>query len=328
MATTTQRDYYGILGVAVTATPDEIRQAFWRLAKLWHPDRYRTAPEHLRAQAERRMRLLTEAHATLADPVKRADYDRNYVGNAPHVRDPDDVAPPDARPIHVPQPSYVAGYQPGTPYPANTSDPRGVGIFFGLILGMIAFAILGITVRASGQITGAVGLVVAFGVALLALLSFSGEGPIFAIVRAAERDTPHGRHGHHAGQAHHHADDPLAHFEALVRRAMDDIPEEFAEQMDNLEVFIEDEPSYEVLRRTGVKPGHTLLGLYEGVPLTQQSEFAGHLPEKITLYRGPIERHAYFIPERIERQVRATLLHELAHHFGIDHDEMPIWVKA
>ncbi len=325
MAATTQRDYYGILGVAQTATPDEIRQAFWRLAKLWHPDRYRTAPEPLRAQAERRMRLLTEAHATLADPTRRADYDRIYESGALHLRH-DDVAPPHAQPIHMPQPSYVAGYQPGAPYAATTSDPQGVGVFFGLILGMIALAILGISLRDPSQPIAVAGLLLGFGVAVLAVLSFTGEGPIFAIVRAAEREEAHQRHPH--AEARTHANDPLSHFEELVRRAIDDIPEEFAAQMENLEVFIEDEPSYELLRRTGVKPGYTLLGLYEGVPLTHQSHFQGTMPEKITLFRGPIERHAFFMPARIEHQVRATLLHELAHHFGMDHDEMPIWVKA
>ncbi|MBA3824789.1 MAG: metallopeptidase family protein [Ktedonobacterales bacterium] len=325
MATTTQRDYYGILGVAQSATPDEIRQAFWRLAKLWHPDRYRTAPEHLRAQADRRMRLLTEAHATLADPARRADYDRTYEGGAPHLRH-DDVAPPHAHPIHMPQPSYIAGYQPAAPFPARTSDPNGVGVFFGMILGMIALGILGIAVRGATQPIAVVGTLIGFGVAVLAALSFTGEGPIFAILRAAERDESHQRRPN--ADPRTHASDPMSHFEELVRRAIDDIPAEFAEQMENLEVFIEEEPTYELLRRTGVKPGYTLLGLYEGVPLTKQSHFQGHLPEKITLFRGPIERHAYFIPARIEHQVRATLLHELAHHFGMDHDEMPIWVKA
>ena len=325
MAATTQRDYYGILGVAQSATPDEIRQSFWRLAKLWHPDRYRTAPEHLRAQAERRMRLLTEAHATLADPTRRAEYDRTYANGAAYLRH-DDVAPPHAQPIHMPQPQYVAGYQPGTPFAPSTSNPNGVGVFFGLILGMIALAILGIALRNPAQPIAVVGMLLGFGVAVLAVLSFTGDGPIFTIIRAAERESPL-PHGAHPEQRAH-ASDPVSHFEALVRRAIDDIPPEFAEQMENLEVFIEEEPGFELLRRVGVKPGYTLLGLYEGVPLTKQSHFVGHLPEKITLFRGPIERHAFFIPTRIEHQVRATLLHELAHHFGMDHDEMPIWVKA
>jgi predicted Zn-dependent protease with MMP-like domain len=71
-----------------------------------------------------------------------------------------------------------------------------------------------------------------------------------------------------------------------------------------------------------------LLGLYQGVPTTKQNIWQAHMPEVITLYQGPIERYCLFSPARIQHQVRATLLHEIAHHFGMDHDEMPIWVKC
>jgi len=119
-------------------------------------------------------------------------------------------------------------------------------------------------------------------------------------------------------------DDQVA-FEQLVKEALASIPEEFHEQMENVLVRVESNPGEEVLRRVGVKEGYTLLGLYEGVPLTAYGRTGG--PEIITIYQHPIERYCYWDPDRIREQVRHTVLHEVAHHFGIDHDEMPIWVR-
>jgi predicted Zn-dependent protease with MMP-like domain len=116
-------------------------------------------------------------------------------------------------------------------------------------------------------------------------------------------------------------------FKALVEEALDSIPLEFRKRMENLAVLVEKEPGREVLRRVGTREGYTLLGLYEGTPLTAQSYQGMMLPERITIYQRPIEAYCHGDPERIRQQVRATLLHEVAHHFGIDHDEMPIWVK-
>ena len=324
MASTPQRDYYGILGLAPTANDDEIRHAYRRLAKMWHPDRYRTAPDHLRQQAERRIRLLTEAHATLADPTRRATYDRDYFKAHPDVHHPavhDGVAP-DAAPIPMPNAMHIPGYQPSMNVHATTSDPNGMGIFFGLILSMLALTLVGIALRNPNSLISGGGVAIACVMGIVAVLSFAGAGPLIAI---ATSGNPHGPHYYPNKAA---APDDLSYFEDLVQQAADDIPEEFAAQIENLVIFVEPEPSMTLLRRVGVKPGWTLLGLYEGVPLTHQSTFHQGLPEKITLFQGPIERHCLFSAQRIEHQVRATLLHELAHHFGMDHDEMPIWVKA
>jgi predicted Zn-dependent protease with MMP-like domain len=119
-------------------------------------------------------------------------------------------------------------------------------------------------------------------------------------------------------------DDQVA-FEQLVEEALASIPVEFHEQMENVLVRVESEPGEEVLRRVGIKPGYTLLGLYEGVPLTAYGRIGG--PEIITIYQNTIERYCHWNPDRIREQVRHTVLHEVAHHFGIDHDEMPIWVR-
>ncbi len=119
-------------------------------------------------------------------------------------------------------------------------------------------------------------------------------------------------------------DDQVA-FGRLVKQALASIPEEFHEQMKNVLVRVESEPDDEVLQRVGVKEGYTLLGLYEGVPLTAYGRIGG--PEIITIYQNTIEQYCRWDPDRIREQVRRTVLHEVAHHFGIDHDEMPIWVK-
>ncbi|HEY7976303.1 MAG TPA: metallopeptidase family protein, partial [Ktedonobacterales bacterium] len=117
-----------------------------------------------------------------------------------------------------------------------------------------------------------------------------------------------------------------ATFDALIAEALTAVPHSFDEYMRNVIVRAEQEPDTETLRQAGVPAGHTLLGLYHGVSLTRRG--AGDAgPEIITIYRGPIERYCGGNLERIRRQVRATVLHEVAHHFGIDHDEMPEWVK-
>ena len=122
-------------------------------------------------------------------------------------------------------------------------------------------------------------------------------------------------------------DSELSQFKLLVEDALSSIPFEFHEKMANLVILVESEPDEEVLRRVGVKEGYTLLGLYQGVPLTAQGHARPMLPESITIYQRPIEDYCLGDPERIRKQVRSTVLHEVAHHFGMDHEEMPIWVK-
>lgn len=123
----------------------------------------------------------------------------------------------------------------------------------------------------------------------------------------------------------------LTDFEQLVQEALASIPAEFHEQMENLVVLVEDEPDASLLEdlhaHDEAKDGYLLLGLYQGVPLTQQHYHQALLPERITIYQSTIERYCHGDPERIREQVRSTVLHEVAHHFGIDHDAMPIWVR-
>ena len=121
--------------------------------------------------------------------------------------------------------------------------------------------------------------------------------------------------------------DELTPFELLVQEALASIPPEFEERIENVFVRVEYEPRQEVLRRVGTKPGYTLLGLYEGVPLTAYGRQHSAQPETITIYQRTIERYCHGDPHRIREQVRHTVLHEVAHHFGIDHEEMPIWIR-
>lgn len=114
-----------------------------------------------------------------------------------------------------------------------------------------------------------------------------------------------------------------AQFEELVAEALDGLPPFFLEKMDNVEVLIKRWPTPADLKSAGVPAGHTLLGLYEGIPLTRRNQgYNLIVPDTITLYQGPIENVAGSDFEKIRQQVRHTVVHELAHHFGISDDRL------
>lgn len=108
-------------------------------------------------------------------------------------------------------------------------------------------------------------------------------------------------------------------FESLVADALDSLPDDIAGAMNNVEVVVEDEPPAEV--RAGVGRGHDVLGYYHGIPLTNRSYYSNVLPDRISIYQGPISRAAR-TPARIKEQVRKTVIHEIAHHFGIDDNRL------
>ncbi|MHC4446039.1 MAG: metallopeptidase family protein [Planctomycetota bacterium] len=111
-------------------------------------------------------------------------------------------------------------------------------------------------------------------------------------------------------------------FEQLVIQALDDLPGFFQEKLQNVEVVVADWPTEAERRAVGLKPGQLLFGLYQGVPLTRRTSHYGLvLPDKITIYRLPIERVCR-TPEEIIRRVQRTVKHELAHHFGISDDRL------
>lgn len=111
-------------------------------------------------------------------------------------------------------------------------------------------------------------------------------------------------------------------FTRLVEQALDELPEDFARALDNVAVVVEDEPAFEVLEEMGFEPGDELFGLYEGVPLPERDSFYQSLPDRISIYRGPLERVCRSRRE-IVREVRDTVVHELGHYFGLSDEEMP-----
>ena len=102
-------------------------------------------------------------------------------------------------------------------------------------------------------------------------------------------------------------------FEEYTQDALDSLPADLRAQMSNVEIVVEEEPP----------PGQRLLGLYQGVPLTKRgSYYGGVLPDKITIFRGPLVRLYARNPERLRREVRRVVLHEVAHHFGISDERL------
>ncbi len=111
-------------------------------------------------------------------------------------------------------------------------------------------------------------------------------------------------------------------FEQLVVQALDDLPDFFKEKLQNVEVVIANWPTEAERQAVGLKPGQLLFGLYQGIPLTKRTSHYGLvLPDKITIYRMPIEQVCH-TPEAVMRQVQRTVRHELAHHFGLSDDRL------
>lgn len=107
-------------------------------------------------------------------------------------------------------------------------------------------------------------------------------------------------------------------FQELVARAVNNLPEEFKAKLENIDVVVEDCPSQYQLAEAGLRRGEDLLGLYQGVPLTMRGKRYGLVPpDKITIFHKPLEARCRCDAE-ITEEVRRVVLHELAHHFGID----------
>lgn len=115
-------------------------------------------------------------------------------------------------------------------------------------------------------------------------------------------------------------------FEELVAGALDGLPEDFASLLDNVAVVVEEEPSDELLSEMGFDlddpDRDELFGLYQGVPLDDRGSAYSQLPDRVTIYRGPILRCCESRRE-VMREVRDTVVHELGHHFGLEDADMP-----
>jgi predicted Zn-dependent protease with MMP-like domain len=111
-------------------------------------------------------------------------------------------------------------------------------------------------------------------------------------------------------------------FEELVARAVEKLPEEFLGRLENVDIVVEDLPSREQLGRSEVGRGMTLLGLYEGIPLTHRSSQYGLVPpDKITIFQKPIE-YRCCSENDIVSEIQKVVQHEIAHHFGIGDDRL------
>jgi len=115
------------------------------------------------------------------------------------------------------------------------------------------------------------------------------------------------------GQAHLHAEVLGFDFEQAVRDALDALPPELRDAMSNVDIVVDED----------APPDSSILGLYQGIPLTRRgSGYGGVLPDKITIYRRPIERVAGRSPERLREEIHHVVLHEIAHHFGISDERL------
>ncbi len=111
-------------------------------------------------------------------------------------------------------------------------------------------------------------------------------------------------------------------FEGLVAEALEELPEEFQKRLDNVDVVVAAHPTRDQRERAGIGPHQTLFGLYEGVPLTKRDRgYHLVLPDKITIFQRPMEAFCH-TREEIRNLVRKTVMHEIAHHFGIGDERL------
>ena len=110
-------------------------------------------------------------------------------------------------------------------------------------------------------------------------------------------------------------------FEWLVLKAIDGLPSEVVSELCNVDIVVQDNPSELQKISSGLNPSDKLFGLYEGTPITNRYDYNLVLPDKITLFRIPLEE-AFTVPEDLLREIRVTVLHEIAHHFGFEDQEL------
>ena len=111
-----------------------------------------------------------------------------------------------------------------------------------------------------------------------------------------------------------------AEFDRRVADAIESIPAEFRRAMRNLAIVVEDEPPRELLREMGIEPPDTLLGLYQGTPLTERGwDYGNALPDRILLFQGPHERSADGEADLVVA-IGETLIHEVGHYFGLSEE--------
>lgn len=110
-------------------------------------------------------------------------------------------------------------------------------------------------------------------------------------------------------------------FERVVEEGLAMIPAELRQLLNNVELCIEEAPSAELLKAMNVPPEETLYGLYEGTPLTERTTEYGSLPDRIIIFRRPLLED-FDDPASLRREVARTVIHEVAHHFGISEERL------
>lgn len=106
-------------------------------------------------------------------------------------------------------------------------------------------------------------------------------------------------------------------FDSLAARAIENLPQEFLDKLENVDIVVQDYPAPDQIDKSEQEHGEILLGLYEGVPQTQRTSGYGMvLPDKITLFQKPIENRCWN-DDQVYAEIQKTLKHEIAHHFGI-----------
>jgi predicted Zn-dependent protease with MMP-like domain len=110
-------------------------------------------------------------------------------------------------------------------------------------------------------------------------------------------------------------------FADLVAEVLDNLPPVFARYLETVEIVVAPRPSREQRRALGLRPWQTIYGLYEGIPLTEQQSGDMILPATITIFQEPLERD-FRTRAALRAQIRRTVLHEIAHHFGISDERL------
>ena|SRR5206468_6982328 len=107
-------------------------------------------------------------------------------------------------------------------------------------------------------------------------------------------------------------------FQQLIDEALAELPGDHVKSIKNVAILYEEDPTPEQRIKSNLRPFETLLGLYEGVPLSERQGMTRLLPDKITLFKGPLSRKAGN-REALKEEIKHTLWHEIAHYYGLDH---------
>jgi predicted Zn-dependent protease with MMP-like domain len=111
-------------------------------------------------------------------------------------------------------------------------------------------------------------------------------------------------------------------FDRLISRAMDELPQEYIKGLHNVAILYADDPDEYQIKKSGLREGNILLGLYEGIPLTKRGgNYTFVLPDKITLFKNSILMIVR-TPDELFEQIKRTLWHEIAHYYGLGHDRI------